>query len=202
MHRFSAVATSNNTLSTDCSYVGRRTPQALGFRDTRNHMRMMLNATFPCDTTIKAWLYHRSRSGPNGIATVFREVPASSSSRRRFQVISRTILPDAEVGPQIVIPQTEIDVREGDLIAMQYPENATTGILSNCRSLYHSICETDTMFETLLVLAYDKPIGYRMELSKPIPFSVRGVSLTAITNSSAVEYWRNGKTRSTSCVQH
>ena len=162
---------------------------------------LILKATFPCNGTVKAWVYYKTNTDASVYLSVWRNPQLGPEAGNYFQLIGKNRIPLGSMGKRIfrVKPKYRIQVQAGDFIGYHYSMHHEAGAIAVLKDTHvtdrnkHNYLKPKHPFfhDTLTAGLYDE----NFLLQTPINFNTNDMQIIKQRNSLAVlvEYHTESK---------
>ena len=101
-------------------------------------VHLILNATFPCNGTVKAWVYYKTDTDASVFFSVWRRPLLGPETENYFQLVGKNRIPLGSRGQRIfrVKPKYRIQVQAGDFIGYHYSIHHKAGAIAVVNDTY------------------------------------------------------------------
>lgn len=158
-------------------------------------VHLILNATFPCNGTVKAWVYYKTDTDASVFLSVWRRPLLEPETENYFQLIGKNRIPVGSRGKRIfrVKPKYRIQVQAGDFIGYHYSIHHKAGAIAvvnntnladantNCLNKYLGLHDDTFFHDTLTAGLYDE----NFLLNTPINFNTNDRKIIQQRNAVA-----------------
>ena len=165
---------------------------------------LILNATFPCNGTVKAWVYYKTDVDASVYLSVWRKPQLGPETENYFILVGKNRIPLGSKGERIfrVKPKYRIQVQAGDFIGYHYSIHHKAGAIAVLNDTYledtnrqsfdnHLRPQYSLFHDTLTAGLYDE----NFLLQSPINFNTNDRQIIKQRNSVAalVEYYTKSR---------